>query len=109
MADDGALRKSLVCLAVIMVIIGLYTHSLKKTLATYIFGMFGIGGIVLPDWEFFDRPVSEWTSPLSVPQSMLPPHSTPSPSRFRFYPIRTIIYTIVYGYAFYKWWMYIST
>nr|GEX00718.1 signal peptidase complex-like protein DTM1 [Tanacetum cinerariifolium] len=85
-----------------------YTHSWKKTFATYVFGMFGIGGIVLPDWEFFDRPVSEWTSPLSVAH-MPPANSPPTPSRFRFYPVRTIIYIMVYGFAFYRWWMYIST
>ncbi|GJV26707.1 signal peptidase complex-like protein DTM1 [Tanacetum coccineum] len=77
--------------------------------------MFGIGGIVLPDWEFFDRPVSEWTSPLSVAH-MPPANSPPTPSSgsmmnlvFKFYPVRTIIYIMVYGFAFYRWWMYIST
>nr|XP_043607768.1 signal peptidase complex-like protein DTM1 [Erigeron canadensis] len=107
MADDSGLRRCLVCLAMIMVVTGLYTHSWKKTCVTYIFGMFGICGIILPDWEFFDRPVSQWTSPLSVP--LHPPHIPPPPSRFRFYPMRTIIYAMVYGYAFYQWWMYIST
>ncbi|XP_076928821.1 signal peptidase complex-like protein DTM1 [Bidens hawaiensis] len=106
MADDAALRKSVVCLAAIMVVVGLYTYSFKKMMATYIFGMFAIAGIILPDWEFFDRPVSQWTS-LSVPQML--PLSPPTPTRFRFYPIRTIVYTIIYGYAFYKWWVYIST
>ncbi|KAF5807737.1 putative microsomal signal peptidase 12kDa subunit [Helianthus annuus] len=107
MADDAALRTSLVCLAAIMLIVGLYTYSFKKMMATYLFGMFAVAGILLPDWEFFDRPVSQWTSPLSVPHML--PHSPPSPSRFRFYPIRTTIYTIIYGYAFYKWWAYISS
>ncbi|XP_076909675.1 signal peptidase complex-like protein DTM1 [Bidens hawaiensis] len=107
MADDAALRKSVVCLAAIMVVVGLYTYSFKKMMATYIFEMLAIAGIVLPDWEFFDRPVLQWTSPLSVPQML--PHSPPTPTRFRFYPIRTIVYTIIYGYAFYRWWVYIST
>ncbi|KAL7597079.1 signal peptidase complex-like protein DTM1 [Lactuca sativa] len=111
MADDATLRRSLICLAAIMAVIGLYTHSLKKVMATYLFGMLAIGGVVLPDWEFFDRPVSQWNSPLSVPHlpPLHPPHSPPTPSRFRFYPIRTMIYAMVYGYAFYKWWMYISS
>ncbi|KVH00720.1 signal peptidase complex-like protein DTM1 [Cynara cardunculus var. scolymus] len=111
MADDAALRKSLICLAAIMVVIGVYTYSLKKIMATYLFGMFAIGGIVLPDWEFFDRPVSEWISPMTVPYlpPLHPPYSPPSSSRFRLYPLRTILYTMVYGYGFYKWWMYIST
>ncbi|KAL8215564.1 hypothetical protein R6Q57_022401 [Mikania cordata] len=107
MADDAALRRSLICLAALMVFIGLYTYSLKKMMVTYLFGMFAIAGIVLPDWEFFDRPISQWTSPLSVPQML--PHTPPSPTRFRFYPIRTIIYTTIYGYGFYKWWTYISS
>lgn len=80
MADDGALRKCLVCLAILMMVILLYTHSLKKTMVTYVYGMFAIGGVLLPDWEFFDRPVSQWTSPMTV-QHMPPSHSPPPPSR----------------------------
>ncbi|KAJ9567669.1 hypothetical protein OSB04_003635 [Centaurea solstitialis] len=112
MADDAALRKCLVCLAAIMMVIGVYTrYSLKKIIATYVFGMFAIGGVLLPDWEFFDRPISQWTSPMTVSHlpPLHPPHPPPPPTRFRFYPLRTVLYTMVYGYGFYKWWMYIST
>ncbi|KAJ0751567.1 putative signal peptidase complex subunit Spc1/SPCS1 [Helianthus annuus] len=90
MADDAALRASLVCLAAIMLIVGFYTYSFKKMMATYLFGMFAVAGIVLPDWEFFDRPVSQWTSPLSVPHML--PHSPPSPSRSFFLLRRSLLF-----------------
>ncbi|KAK4387726.1 Signal peptidase complex-like protein DTM1 [Sesamum angolense] len=60
MGNDAVLRTSLVWLAAIMVFTGLYTQSLKKMAVTYLFGMLAIGGVVLPDWKFFDRPVSQW-------------------------------------------------
>ncbi|PIN21772.1 hypothetical protein CDL12_05520 [Handroanthus impetiginosus] len=65
MGNDAVLRTSLVWLAAIMVLVGLYTQSLKKMAATYLFGMFAVGGVVLPDWKFFDRPVSQWCTLVS--------------------------------------------
>ncbi|KAK9269843.1 hypothetical protein L1049_025416 [Liquidambar formosana] len=62
MANDAALRSSLVWLAAIIVCVGAYTYSFKKMLATYVFGMFAIAGVLLPDWDFFDRHFSQWGS-----------------------------------------------
>lgn len=65
MASDAALRSALVWLAVAMAVVGLSTHSFKKMMATYVAGMLGIAGILLPDWDYFDRDFSRWTTPVS--------------------------------------------
>ncbi|KAA8528278.1 hypothetical protein F0562_035633 [Nyssa sinensis] len=106
MANDAVFRTSLVWLAAIMLLIGLYTRSFKKMLGTYLFGIFAIAGVLLPDWEFFDRDVSQWCSPLYVDD--ISSHKSTTPARFRFYPVRLVVYTTVYGFALYKWWMLIS-
>ncbi|KAF6148730.1 hypothetical protein GIB67_019338 [Kingdonia uniflora] len=64
MADDKVLRHSLVCVGAIVVLIGIYTYSFKKMLVTYVFGLFAVSGILLPDWEYFDRDVSQWVYPM---------------------------------------------
>lgn len=74
MINDAVFRSSVASLAVIVVIVGLYTFSLKKMLATYLFGMFAVCGVILPDWEFFDRSFSQWCTPINV-ESV---HSLPS-------------------------------
>ncbi|PSS31636.1 Signal peptidase complex-like protein [Actinidia chinensis var. chinensis] len=107
MPADPALRSSLLWLAAIVVVTGLYTQSLKKMGATYLVGILAIAGVLLPDWDFFDRPVSQWCSPISVDLHDTPQTPKP-PTRFKFYPVRLVIYTAVYGFAFYKWWMFIS-
>ncbi|KAM7520765.1 hypothetical protein LguiB_019727 [Lonicera macranthoides] len=111
MADDGVFRSCLVWLAAVVAVIGLYTQSLTKMMGTYLFGMFGIAGILLPDWDFFDRPVSQWCSPVCVDE--LGPHSSHRfpkvPTRFRMYPIRLVAYITVYGFALYKWWIFVSS
>ncbi|KAG8493587.1 hypothetical protein CXB51_011722 [Gossypium anomalum] len=66
MANDGALRSAIVWLSVIMVLVGLFTFSLKKIMVTYAFGMLGISGILLPDWDFFDRDFSRWPYPVTA-------------------------------------------
>lgn len=66
MGDDVALRRCLVWLAMVVIIVGFYTHSFKKMVVTYFMGLAGIGGVLLPDWDFFDRDFSEWTQPVSV-------------------------------------------
>ncbi|XP_059637184.1 signal peptidase complex-like protein DTM1 [Cornus florida] len=112
MANDAALRSSLVWLALVLVLIGLYTQSWKKMLGTYLFGICGIAGVLLPDWEYFDRPVSQWCTPLSLSAQDIRMASLShdhTPSRFRFYPARLVIYTVIYGFALYKWWMFISS
>ncbi|XP_031394764.1 signal peptidase complex-like protein DTM1 isoform X2 [Punica granatum] len=65
MADDTALRSALVWLAVVMAVVGLGTHSFKKMFVTYVLGMLGIVGILLPDWDYFDRDFSKWTTPVT--------------------------------------------
>ncbi|KAH7849445.1 hypothetical protein Vadar_018023 [Vaccinium darrowii] len=109
MPNDAAFRTAMVLLAAIVLVIGLYTHSVNKMLATYLLGMFGITGVLLPDWEFFDRPFSQWNSPVvSVDNHAIGTNSATSPTRFRIYPVRLVVYTTVYGFGLYKWWMFIS-
>lgn len=66
MGGDGVLRACLVTLGAVVVLVGISTFSFRKMMATYIFGLLGIAGLVLPDWEFFDRDFSEWFSPMPV-------------------------------------------
>ncbi|XP_051128964.1 signal peptidase complex-like protein DTM1 isoform X2 [Andrographis paniculata] len=60
MGNDAVLRTCLVGLAAATFLTALCTHSWRKTAATYWIGMLAICGVVLPDWKFFDRPVSQW-------------------------------------------------
>ncbi|PIA52150.1 hypothetical protein AQUCO_01000197v1 [Aquilegia coerulea] len=104
MANDAVLRTCLVCLGALVLVIGLYTYSFKKMFATYVYGILGIAGILLPDWEFFDRDFSQWVYPMSADtDSTQPPRS----KRFRIYPMRVILYTMIYSFGLYKWWMYV--
>ncbi|XP_042490395.1 signal peptidase complex-like protein DTM1 [Macadamia integrifolia] len=110
-SSDAVLRFSLVCVGAIVLLIGIYTHSFKKMIVTYLFGLFAIAGVLLPDWDFFDRDLSQWSTP--VPGHINTP-TTISPqtfwfSRFRIYPLRLIVYTSLYGYGLYKWWMFVSS
>ncbi|XWS14998.1 hypothetical protein CRYUN_Cryun35bG0056800 [Craigia yunnanensis] len=54
MANDAALKSAIVWLAIIIVLVGIFTLSLKKMTIIYAFGMVGIAGILLPDWDLFD-------------------------------------------------------
>ncbi|KAJ6685566.1 SIGNAL PEPTIDASE COMPLEX-LIKE PROTEIN DTM1 [Salix purpurea] len=65
MANDAALRTSLVWLAVVMVVVGVWTLSFKKVIVTYALGVLGIAGVLLPDWDYFERDYSRWFSPVS--------------------------------------------
>lgn len=65
MANDAALRSALVWLAVVIAVVGLTTYSFKKMMVTYMVGMLGIAGILLPDWDYFDRDFSRWTTPVT--------------------------------------------
>ncbi|KZV28907.1 putative signal peptidase complex subunit 1 [Dorcoceras hygrometricum] len=60
MGSDAVLRNSMVWLAAAAAITGIYTLSWKKMGITYLFGMLAICGVVLPDWDNFDRGVSRW-------------------------------------------------
>lgn len=64
MGRDELLRRSLVALAAVVVVTGLATASLRKAAATYGFGILAIAGVLLPDWEFFDRDFSQWLTPM---------------------------------------------
>ncbi|KAG2646896.1 hypothetical protein PVAP13_2KG547100, partial [Panicum virgatum] len=64
MGRDELLRRSLVALAAAVVVTGLATASLRKAAATYGFGILAIAGVLLPDWEFFDRDFSQWLTPM---------------------------------------------
>lgn len=35
-------------------------------MVTYLVGVVGIGGVLLPDWAYFDRDFSRWGTPVSV-------------------------------------------
>ncbi|RAL47029.1 unnamed protein product [Cuscuta campestris] len=108
MNPDAVLRLSLCWAAAAVLFTGIYTHfSFKKMAATYIFGMFAVGGLILPDWEFFDRSVSEWFSPVTSSSHESSTAKQAAPSRFRMYPARVALYTVVYGVAFYKWWVFV--
>ncbi|XP_022152589.1 signal peptidase complex-like protein DTM1 [Momordica charantia] len=110
MAEDAALKSSLVFLAAVVVVVGIATHSFTNMAVTYLVGVFAIAGVLLPDWCFFDRDFSRWTSPVTAEERESDRISTGSQlRRFRIYPIRLIVYTIVYSFALYKWWKFISS
>jgi hypothetical protein len=35
-------------------------------IATYVVGVLGIAGVLLPDWGYFNRDFSRWTSPITA-------------------------------------------
>ncbi|KAK6246051.1 hypothetical protein QUC31_000821 [Theobroma cacao] len=110
MANDVALRSAIVWLAVIIVLVGVRTLSLKKMMITYAFGMVGIAGILLPDWDFFDRDFSRWCYPVTAEErAALLARRSGLIKRCRIYPMRVIIYTTIYGFGLYKWWTFISS
>ncbi|XP_010060000.2 signal peptidase complex-like protein DTM1 [Eucalyptus grandis] len=109
MANDAALRASLVWLAAAMVVVGLWTHSFKKAMATYGAGVLGIAGVLLPDWDYFDRDFSKWTTPISPEERAAIASRGSGLARFRMYPLRLAVYTCVYGYGLYKWWVFVSS
>ncbi|WOL02748.1 signal peptidase complex-like protein DTM1 [Canna indica] len=83
MDRDAALRRSLLALAALMVAVGIWTFSLTKILGTYAFGILGIAGILLPDWEFFDRDFSQWFSPMPARRT---PGVDPAPGTWSIRP-----------------------
>ncbi|KAF3445826.1 hypothetical protein FNV43_RR11697 [Rhamnella rubrinervis] len=107
MANDTALRSALVWLAVVVVVVGICTFSFKKMMATYVVGVLGISGVLLPDWGYFDRDFSRWTTPVAA-HERVSKIAQGSGLRFRIHPLRVIVYSIVYGFALYKWWMFVS-
>ncbi|RRT46555.1 hypothetical protein B296_00038074 [Ensete ventricosum] len=107
MGREAALRRSLVALATVMAVVGIWTFSLKKALVTYAFGIVGIAGSLLPDWEYFGRDFSQWFTPM--PARRTAAARIPGNSRFHLYPLRVLVMTLTYGFGLYKWWMFISS
>ncbi|XP_010544001.1 PREDICTED: signal peptidase complex-like protein DTM1 [Tarenaya hassleriana] len=109
MGNEAALRSSMVSLAVLMALVWVWTQSLKKTLVTYLIGVCLIAGVLLPDWDFFDRPFSRWIYPVSAEERAAALAGKSGPKRIRVYPLRIIVYCTVYGFAIRKWWTLVST
>ncbi|KAL4196176.1 hypothetical protein AMTRI_Chr04g182030 [Amborella trichopoda] len=97
---------SVVCVGVVVCIVGLYTcFSLKKMVVTYATLLVLVAGVLLPDWTFFARDFSQWTTPMPLPRPIH--HAPPSSPGFKIYPMRLAIFGVVYGFTLYKLWMYI--
>ncbi|MQL80061.1 hypothetical protein Taro_012499 [Colocasia esculenta] len=109
MGRETVLRRSLVCLGAAVCLVGLSTFSFKKMIATYAFGILAICGVVLPDWEFFDRDFSEWFSPMPADRPSAGAAAVPDDIRFKFYPLRVALFVAVYSFGLYKWWSFISS
>ncbi|XP_050212181.1 signal peptidase complex-like protein DTM1 [Mercurialis annua] len=104
---DAALRTSLVWLAGVMLVVGICTQSFKKVMLTYGVGVVAVAGVLLPDWDYFDRQFSRWSSPITQQDKAALAHT--SAFRNSVSPVRLIVYTAVYGYGLYKWWTYITS
>ncbi|XP_008782155.2 signal peptidase complex-like protein DTM1 [Phoenix dactylifera] len=108
MGRDGALRSSLVALLAAVLLVGACTFSFKKMMGTYFFGLLGISGILLPDWEFFDRDFSRWVTPM--PARRRPPSDrAPDAGRFKFHHLRVTVIATIYGFGLWKWWMFVTS
>ncbi|KAG0492444.1 hypothetical protein HPP92_005842 [Vanilla planifolia] len=105
MENEVALRFSLVALAGLMVVVAVCTFSFKKVLVTYAYGIIGISGVLLPDWEFFDRDFSQWFTPMAAPRGSAA-NRLPT-IRFKLYPMRVALLSTIYCFGIYKWWMYV--
>ncbi|KAF7007480.1 hypothetical protein CFC21_022412 [Triticum aestivum] len=108
---DELLRRSLVTLAAAVVVTGVATASVRKALATYIFGILAIAGVLLPDWEFFDRDFSQWLTPMPASRRTAAAAAAEREHdiwRFKPYPLRMTVLTTIYGFGLYKWWTYVS-
>ncbi|XP_058787714.1 signal peptidase complex-like protein DTM1 [Vicia villosa] len=109
MANDAALRACLLWLAVVILAVGICTHSFKKMLTTYVLGLVGISCLLLPDWDYFNRDISRWPYPVTVEERTEAAFLYGSGfSRFTKSPLRVITYSLIYGYAICKWWEYVS-
>ncbi|KEH34933.1 putative microsomal signal peptidase 12kDa subunit [Medicago truncatula] len=109
MANDAALRTSILWLAAVILVVGICTYSFKKMFVTYVLGLVGISGVLLPDWDYFNRDVSRWPYPVTVEERSAASLSHGSVFlKFTCSPLRVIVYSVVYGYSIYKWWKYVS-
>ncbi|KAJ7959005.1 Signal peptidase complex-like protein DTM1 [Quillaja saponaria] len=78
-------------------------------MVTYLFGVLGIAGILLPDWGYFNRDFSRWTFPVTAEERTSDIAQGSGFRRFRQSPLRLVAYATIYGFAMYKWWVYVST
>uniref|UniRef100_A0A0D9X1M8 Signal peptidase complex-like protein DTM1 n=1 Tax=Leersia perrieri TaxID=77586 RepID=A0A0D9X1M8_9ORYZ len=109
MGRDEMLRRSLVALAAAVVVTGVVTASVRKAAATYGFGILAIAGVLLPDWEFFDRDYSQWLTPMPASRRTAAEAAAAREHdvwKFKPYPLRMAVLTMIYGFGLYKWWMY---
>ncbi|KAM7257861.1 hypothetical protein ACFE04_013602 [Oxalis oulophora] len=86
----------------LIVVVGIWTWSLKKMMVTYVVGMLLICGLLLPDWDFFDRHYSRWCFPITSQERATLLAQRSASNRYRIYPIRLICYTAIYGFTLYK-------
>ncbi|KAL5076561.1 hypothetical protein RYX36_015545 [Vicia faba] len=108
MANDAALRTCLLWLAVVILGVGICTHSFKKMLVTYVLGLVGISCLLLPDWDYFNRDISRWPYPVTVEERTEAAFLYGSGfRRFTKSSLRVITYSLIYGYAIKKWWKYV--
>ncbi|KAK4259202.1 hypothetical protein QN277_005558 [Acacia crassicarpa] len=76
--DDNALKTCLLWLAAIIVVVGFSTRYSHKMLVTYLLGVLGIVGDLLPDWDYFNRHFSRWPYPVTADErASLLPHGSP--------------------------------
>lgn len=85
MADDTVLRVALVALAAGVLLTGFYTHSFTKMFFTYMFGICGIAGVLLPDWTYFNRDFNKWFSPVDLNDDVLQQSNKSLFKRYNFY------------------------
>jgi len=75
MPNDAVLRTCLLWLAAVILAVGIFTHSFKKMMVTYVFGVLGIAAVLLPDWDYFNRDFSRWTYPVTAEERANSPHA----------------------------------
>ncbi|OIW14538.1 hypothetical protein TanjilG_12937 [Lupinus angustifolius] len=106
---DAALKTSLLWLAALILVVGLCTHSMKKMMVTYVMGVVGISAVLLPDWDYFNRDFSRWGYPITAEERASHLAQGSGLLRFAYSPLRVISYCLIYGYAMYKWWKYVTS
>jgi len=75
MSNDAVLRTSLLWLAALILAVAVFTHSFKKMMVTYVFGVLGIAALLLPDWDYFNRDFSRWPYPITAEERANSPHA----------------------------------
>ncbi|KAL2339913.1 hypothetical protein Fmac_007853 [Flemingia macrophylla] len=95
MANDAALRNSLIWLAVVLLVVGICTNSLKKMMVTYAVGIIGIAALLLPDWDYFNRDFSRWPYPVTAQERANSIHAHRSGFlRCPLFPLQSYVYIL---------------